>query len=172
MDANNTPSDAHAPPRIVHEIFEQASWTDDAMLQDMWAGLMSSSCTPDGDDDSNLIFANLLGQMTKLQARILKYACENASKVSSRDGLIHCNELPVSMESLFQIAEETDLQRLDRELDYLIASSLLAEGAGFVTEYNQTRASLTPTPLALHMYVRCQGSRKSPAQFFELQTSR
>ena len=56
---NKVPEGAHAHPRIVHTILEESGWVDDDMVQDMWAGLLSSSCTEAGDDDSNLIFTNL-----------------------------------------------------------------------------------------------------------------
>lgn len=93
----------HAHPLVVSKIVEQASWTDDAVVQDLWAGLLVSSCTEEGDDDSNLIFV-------------------------------------VRVDEIFKISEVADINRIDSEF--------------------------TPTPLALNMYVRCQGSRKPPVEFF------
>jgi hypothetical protein len=155
----------HAPPRIVHAIVEQGSWIDDPAVQDMWAGLLSSSCTEDGDDDSNLIFVNMLGNFTKLQARVMKFACEEVKKTASPANLIQAGELNISFEKLCEIARESDLQRLDRELDHLRGMGLLEGGIDFD---QRTIVDLSPTSLALHMYVRCQGSRLSPTEFFKL----
>jgi hypothetical protein len=162
---NKVPQGAHAHPRLVHSIVEQGTWVEDSTVQDLWAGLLSSSCTESGDDDSNLLFVNLLGSLTKLQARVLKYACEEAQKVVTPGGLIQAMALGVTFEKLCEVAGENDIHRLDRELDHLrglglIRGGLYPEIASFVP--------LTPEPLALHMYVRCQGSRATPAEFFKI----
>src|SRR5262249_52211739 len=82
-------SDAHhAPPRLVMGIVDRASWSETEEVQQMWAGLLVSSCTPDGGDESNWIFINLLGQLTAMQAHILNWACETAQKKLQPDGLI------------------------------------------------------------------------------------
>lgn len=163
MKANGVTTEMHASPRIVNPILENSSWIDDTVVQDLWAGLLASSCTDQGDDDSNLMFINILSNLTKLQSRILKEACERSQKISHMDGLIHAHWLRMPVDQLKELVGETDMQRLDRELDHLFGLSLLKgslQPGGSV--------NLTPTPLALHMYVRCQGSRKSPVEFFEI----
>src|SRR5262245_259672 len=57
----------HAHPRLISTILDQGSWIEDAKVQEMWGGLLASSCTESGDDDSNLLFIDLLGSLTKLQ---------------------------------------------------------------------------------------------------------
>jgi hypothetical protein len=168
MIQNPLPPNAHAHPRIVHAIIEHGSLTDDAQLQDMWAGLLASSCTPEGDDDSNLIFTNLLSGLTRLQARVLKYGCEASSKDFGHSGLIMASELRVTFAQLCEIAGEKDVQRLDRELDYLRSVSLLMEYTGGFDVMDSSTANIAPSALALHMYVRCQGSRDAPIDFFKL----
>src|SRR5262245_35043001 len=42
----------HAHPRLVGAIVEHGSWTDADSVQEMWAGLLASSCTEDGRDES------------------------------------------------------------------------------------------------------------------------
>ncbi|HJT78391.1 MAG TPA: hypothetical protein VJ739_14405 [Gemmataceae bacterium] len=161
----NMPQGAHAHPRIAHAIVEQGSLADESDVQDMWAGLLSSSCTEAGDDDSNLIFVNFLGALTRLQARVLKYACEEAQKVVAPGGLIFANRLVAALDRLWEVAGERDIQRLDMDLDHLRSLGLIEGG---LDTYNPKVVILTPTALALHMYVRCQGSRLSPADFFKL----
>ena len=46
----------HAHPILVSSIIENGSWSDCDEIQDMWAGLLASSCTESGGDESNLIF--------------------------------------------------------------------------------------------------------------------
>jgi len=45
----------HAHPRLIHTALENSSWTDDDLVQSLWAGLITSSCTPTGKDDYNLL---------------------------------------------------------------------------------------------------------------------
>jgi len=67
-------------PRIAISIIENASLNDNDEIQEMWAGLFAASCSSSEQSDENLIFINLLKQLTIAQARILKYACENTKK--------------------------------------------------------------------------------------------
>jgi hypothetical protein len=122
-----------APPRLVHSIVEEASWIEDSDVQDMWAGLLSSACTDKGDDDSNLIFVDLLSRMTKLQARILRFACMEAEKIVTFAGLIYSEHLTIPFDRLCEIASERDIDRLDREMDYLREMGLLEGGFSLIT---------------------------------------
>jgi hypothetical protein len=165
MIENGAAVGAHAHPRIVHEILEECSWTDDVLVQELWSGLLSSSCTETGDDDSNLLFTDLLASLTKLQARILKYGCENAAKYISTAGLVAARALHLTREKLHEVTGEQDIHRLDRELDRMRSLALISNGLHPLTK----EAEIGPTALALHMYVRCQGSRLSTVEYFKLE---
>src|ERR1039457_4472912 len=39
-----------AHPRLAWQIIEKGSWTDDEVIQNMWAGLLASSCSGRKDD--------------------------------------------------------------------------------------------------------------------------
>ena len=168
-----------AHPRLVGLTIEHGSWVDTDEVQEMWAGLLVSSCTKDGKDESNLMFINLLSQLTASQARVLSYGCEKSEKVLSTSGLVAVySGVYVSLKELTKITGIGDIYRLDRELDHLRVLGLLAAGmfpnpiytelGPTYTEVEPTVANLMPAALGLQMYVRCQGSRKSPAEYFEL----
>ena len=44
-------------------------------------------CTPDGHDDSNMNFVDLLRRMSSVEAKVIDYACRNCKKI------IHPNKL-------------------------------------------------------------------------------
>lgn len=163
----------HAEPRLVNAIVNEASWIDDVVVQDMWAGLLSSSCTEDGQDDSNLLFTNLLSQLTKLQARILLLACKRTPMKVAANGLL---ELPsyllIGVEELVQQTGEGDHHRLDCEMDQLRYLGLLSQESGFHLHAPVLTAYLAATPLAVQLYVRCIGSRQSPIEFFDLRVEK
>jgi hypothetical protein len=183
----------HAHPRLVGAIIERGSWEDADNVQDMWAGLLASSCTDDGKDESNLIFINMLAQLTSSQARMLNYGCEKVGKYVVESGLVTTHEgVYVTREELEDISGIDDFHRLDRELDHLRALGLLISGMSaeeFIPELRTRgalggqdyfikpkpgdfppeafkQADLAVTPLGLQMYVRCQGSTLSPAEYF------
>lgn len=165
LTKNEVPEESHAHPRVVGITLEQMALMDDPVVQDMWAGLLASSCTGDGDDDSNLIFVNLLSNMTKLQARILKEACEHAVVHFGPSGLVTSNGFVLSVDRLFELLGSWDLQRLDRELDALREMGLIGSFSGLHAAPVDS-VDITPTTLALHMYIRAHGSRKEPREFF------
>lgn len=156
----------HAHPRLVSQIVDEVSWIDDQYLQDMWAGLLASSCTDSGDDDSNVLFVNLLADMTKLQSRVLNYICSKAPKHVGLNGLPYARQITIDLNTVKTIAECDDVERIDRELDRLNGLDLVNGGFGTGTS---TNARVTPTALALHLYIRCQGSRQSPVEYFGLE---
>ena len=160
----------HAPPRLIMESLKHASWSDNEDVQEMWAGLLASSCSASGTDDSNWIFINLLGQLTALQAVILKTACELAQKAVMPNGLLVAQSLYKTAEELYILTSCRDVQRLDRELDHLRTLGLIAVGfqGGFASE---PLADISPTALGLHLYVRSQGSLLSPVVYFGLTPS-
>lgn len=156
----------HAHPRLVLKIIEQGSWVDEDLIQGMWAGLLASSCTDDGQDESNLIFTSILGQITSLQARVINYSCENAKIHVTNAGWISTEEmLSVELKVLEEITQCSDFHRLDRELDHLRALELIQGGF----DPHSTNADITPSAFALQLYVRSQGYIGSPVDYFGLE---
>lgn len=156
-----------AHPRIVGQILDAGSWSEVDEIQDLWGGLLASSCTEDGRDESNLIFANLLAQLTSLQARVITHGCETAIKVVTQGGWIIAEDLLVNLEELKRLTGVDDIHRLDRELDHLRALELIDRGFDQDTQV----ADITPTSLCLQLYMRCKGHRGDPVAFYGLQES-
>jgi hypothetical protein len=157
-----------AHPRLVAKIIEQGSWADSDEVQNMWAGLLASSCAIDGFDDSNLIFVDLLSQITLVEARILERACKECKKELTKAGWISSYEYFMSLEQLQECAGIPDFHRIDRELDHLRMLGLIGSGFGGGFGSNSTEADVTPTSLSLQMYARCNGWSGDPLEFFNL----
>ena len=149
-------------PKIVYSTIENGSWAEDDLLQDLWAGLLASSCTESGKDDSNHILVNLLAQMVTSQVKVLTYACTNCKVYVESAGLIYSEELSVTHDQVAQIAEIDDIHQLDRELDHLRTLGLIDGGFDLTSQ----SADITPTALCLHLYVRSKGYVGSPVEYF------
>jgi hypothetical protein len=168
FDKYQTNPDAHAHPRLVAAVIDHGSWSDDKILQKMWGGLLASSCSGDGRDESNLIFINLLSQLTSLQVRVLAYGCENAEKLVTSTGLImpKCAFM-VDIPTLMSVASTNDVHRLDRELDHLRGLGLI--NVGF--QPHMPTVDVSPSALGLNLVVRSQGFTGSAVDFFGLKSS-
>lgn len=67
---------------------------------------------------------------------------------------------------LQSVAGTEDIHRIDRELDHLRGLGLIHGG---IESYSDVlTVDITPTALALNLYVRCQGFHGSPVEFFGL----
>ncbi len=164
--ATPSASETHAHPRLVGQIIEHGSWSESEEVQTMWAGLLASSCTIDGQDDSNLMFIDILSRLTISQVRVIDYACKTARVRKVRDGLIYPDKLMCTLDELKALSQIDDLHRLDRELDHLLSIGLLNLNEAGLDIRQQSVVGLTPSPLALQMYVRCNGVLNDPADYY------
>lgn len=161
-----------ANARVGLAIMEEGSKVDNDELQDMWAGLFASSCTPDGKDDSNMNFVDLIRRMSSVEARILDYACKNCKKTLYPNQLICAEDITVSFDVLVGIAKTEDLYRLDSELDHMRSIELLQNGGiflpggGFTATGADLDANITPSPLALNLYYRTHSTGISPIEYW------
>ena len=162
-----TPEGMHTHPRLLMQIIEQGSWIDDEDVQELWAGLITSSCTEEGNDDSNLMFIDLLARLTLSQARIIDHICKNSTKIVTEGGWIAAEVFYLTLPALQEVMRISDFHRIDRELDHLRTLGLIASG---FSPYSAD-ADVTPTALALQMYTRCQGFTSDPLSFFGLAVS-
>lgn len=161
-----------ANARVGLAIMEGCSEVDDEELQNFWAGLFVSSCTPDGRDDSNMNFVDLLRRMSTVEARILDYACKNSIIYLYPNKLMMSKELNVTFDTLVQITGTNNIYRLDSELDHMRSIELLLQGdsfelgGGFSAFDNQLDANISPSSLALNLYYRTHSTGISPIEFW------
>ena len=162
-----------ANARVGLSIMEGCSEVDNKELQDLWAGLFASSCTSDGQDDSNMIFVDLLRRMSSVEAKILDYACRNCNKYIYPNQLIIAEGITVPFDTLVNIAGTDDNYRLDSELDHMRSIELLLQGGsfadsggGFTASDNSLEANITPSPLALNLYFKTHSLGISPKVFW------
>ncbi len=162
-----------ANARVGISIMEGCSEVDDEELQDLWAGLFASSCTPDGRDDSNMNFVDLLRRMSSVEAKIIDYACCNCKKYIYPNQLIIAENITVPFDKLVEISGTDDRYRLDSELDHMRSLELLLQGdsfsgsgGGFSALDNSLEADITPSSLALNLYFKTHSLGISPKEFW------
>jgi hypothetical protein len=147
---------------------EESSWIDDEDIQGLWAGLLISSCSKDGRSDENLVFMNMLKQLSSLQVSILNIAVTKAEKFALSLGLPGAISFTISLQEFLKMLNEFNIQRIDRELDYLRELGLIGDIFEGGIDPEKGEVILCPTPLCLHLFVRSQGSNLSPVDFWDL----
>ena len=157
----------HAHPRIVGAVLDHGSWADEDDVRGMWAGLLASACTESGRSQENLIYVNLLAQLTTSQARILSFACLEARKGKYESGLIVAEYFAPTLDQIVAASGTSDIHSLDLEIDHLRGIGLL-DGRSGLSPHKDRPPTITPSAIALQLYVRCQGYVGSPADFFKL----
>jgi abortive infection alpha-like protein len=153
-----------AHPRVVAQIVEHSSWTDADDIQEMWAGLLASSCTEDGTDESGLIFVDLLSRMTAREARILRLACQKAKPTFAAGGELFADNVIFWGHELRELVGLTDDYTLQREIAHLHSLELMK---GQFSIHAQ-KAILMPSELGLHLFARSSGHRGDPATSYGL----
>ena len=158
-----------ADPRAVAAIFESGSWTDNDQLQDMWANLLVTSMSADGNSDETLLLTAILNQMTAGQAKILK-------RVMSKTGVLRQYQIARSgnsieltgLEWLRQTGVAT-ISELSASLDSLRSLNLVDEKSGYQSgEAADLRMRIYPTTLCMLFYARTQGHFGNPKDFYPI----
>ncbi|WP_024955852.1 Abi-alpha family protein [Sulfurospirillum arcachonense] len=168
-------SNIKSHPLITWKILENSSWSTDDEIQNLWAGLLASSCTEDGLDDSNLVYINLLAQMTNSQVKILNFACEHAEIYKHENGLIQSKDLFLNTDELIEITGLTDIHDIDRDLDYMMNLGITGMLSGFQLIDNKSleskglKARINPSALGIQLFVRSQGYLGNPLEYFNLE---
>ncbi|MEW6663811.1 MAG: Abi-alpha family protein [Thermodesulfobacteriota bacterium] len=166
LNSTRPNEDLQAHPRLVYSIIDQGSWTDTGELKNMWAGLLAASCCKDGRDDGNLIFTNILSQLSAPQARLLNFCCQKTKKKLLKSGLLLSHGITLSQHELIEITGVSDIHRLDREMDHLRSLGLIEGGFPGSGADKQLAAAIVPLSLALQLYAKFQGIADPIEKFY------
>ena len=148
--------------RIAVKIIDEGSLIEDPDLQRMWAGLFASSCTKDGTDETNLIFANILAQLSSSQARIINLPFEGNYTRYQHDGL-EFTDVEKERSELVNYTGLPNWGILIRELEHLDSLGLV--GYRLRSNLQRTLIEIHYNEAALRLYARCQGYTGTLQQF-------
>ncbi len=147
-----------AHPDLTLRILEHGSWVDAEWLQELWAGLLATSCTFEGQDESNLVYINLLSKLAPLPTQILTMACAKATQAMVQS-TASPNLQAISAEEMARITRSNNLTKIYRSIAELSDLGLLEKNARSASNANLGAAKAKPTHLGLQMYARCSGQR-------------
>lgn len=68
--AGTEPDGTQVHPKVLHEVLENGSWSDDDVAQEYLAGLLMAARTPDGKDENSAYLAGIVARLTADQIRL------------------------------------------------------------------------------------------------------
>jgi hypothetical protein len=149
-----------ADPRIIARILKDSSWEQDHLTQQLWAGLLASSCSLDGSDQATQEFVDLFVNLTPNQLHILVEACTRACDQLWRPDA-KSTPVVISAEEMVRLSGISDLNRCATDVSNLHNYGLLERNREFSTFLPKTSFDITPTSLGLRLFNLCK--RQTPA---------
>jgi PilZ domain len=157
-----------ADTRLVVRILENGSCTDEDWLKHFWGGILATSCSVDGKDELNLVFVELLSQLTTFPVRILTVVCTRATKFLSESGLIFARPLACNLEEIANTTASRGL-RIEHDLELLSDLGLIEKGdSNSPSLLPSGETDITPSALGLELFARCNGHKGSMREFYAL----
>ena len=160
-------------PKVALSIINNASNEKEDELQQMWAGLFVSSIG-DKPNDENLIYSNLLSQLTVHEARIIKYMCENCSVSFSKGGRPMASGKSLYGNEFAQFSGGRDIEYFESLLSHINSLRLntIKWGAtGEIFRYMDNKSDyvihLIPTLLCLNLYLKCIGYKGTINDYYK-----
>ena len=149
------------PSDLLIRILEGGSWIEDDWIRKMWAGLLVSSGSADGQDRSNLHFIDLLARLTPIHLRIFCFVCHRGVEALATGQSEAALDLYSTAEELMEATDSHSFPRIQQSIGQLSSVGLFTETArpSYEGIDDKSKMRTTPTPLGLKMFARCSGHR-------------
>jgi hypothetical protein len=145
-----------AHPHLVVSILQHGSWADDFTKQ-LWAGLLATSCSVKGTDESNRVFVELLINITRHQSMIFVAACSKVLELISATEYDPSTRIIFSPEEMIRLTDMHDVARIATDVAYLFNSGIIEKVVDFTSYLPLEQFDITPSRLGLELYERCKG---------------
>jgi hypothetical protein len=147
----------HAPPPLVASILKNGSWAIDDVTKQLWAGLLSTSCSVEGTDESGNAFVDLLIHLTPVQSLVFVAACSRAMAFITEHETLPLDRIILTPEEMFRMTDTNNISRIAIDITYLFHAELIEKSFDFTSYLPAENFDLTPTRLGLDLYKRCKG---------------
>ncbi len=148
-----------AHPDLMLRTLEHGSWVDVEWLQELWAGLLATSCTLEGQDESNREYINLLSKLSPLPTQILTMSCAKVMQAMTKSAAGSPPRLACSAEEIARITRSNNLVKIYKSIGELSELGLVEKNPRSASPDNPAEAKAMPTKLGLEMFARCNGQR-------------
>ena len=159
LDANPAGENLHAHPKLVASLLKYGSWAHDDLTKQLWAGLLASSCSESGSDDSNQVYVDLLVGVTTSQCHIFFEACRRALAAGAGTGDRSVAPIVLPPDEMTRLTGLHDVSRIATDMAYLFNSGLIERNFDFTSYIPMDNFDITPSSDGLKLYKLCKGDR-------------
>jgi hypothetical protein len=157
LAAEGRVGDLRAHPGYVEHLIKFGSWAVGDITKQLWAGLLATSCTPEGTDDSNRELVDLLVNVTPTQALIFVVACNKVSALMAGNEDHPATRILFTQEEMKQLTGRADLTRLATDIAYLFHSGLVDRNYDFTSYIPTEDFDITPSRFGIDVHRKCRG---------------
>jgi hypothetical protein len=158
LDAQPGSANLRAHSKLVAAHLRFGSWAIDDLTRQLWAGLLASSCTVEGADDSNQVYVDLLVNLAPTQSQILVGACRMATGAKPETGENAPGRVIVAREQVLQLTGLTDISRISMNLASLFNMGIIEKNFDFTSYIPPETFDITPSRLGMDLYKKCKGN--------------
>ncbi len=152
-------------PRIVYEILDKGSLNEQPSFQRIWAGLLVTSLSEDSEDDTNLIYTQILEKITFSELQLITFLCHSNPKYQTTNGRMSCFSQKYDYQTLPDALSKKSFPELVRISEHLSALKLIAGGFDSSTYF----LSVKPTDLALNLISRGHGYKGNLSDYYHFE---
>lgn len=109
---------SHMPPKLIFNFLESASLEDNEEIQDLWAGLLYSSCHVN-ELETNSIYINILKNLTLFQVRILSYVFKNLNLKEEEGYIINDTMIKINFTDVINENENISIDHIVSQINHL-----------------------------------------------------
>jgi len=157
-----------ADPQTVKRIVADGSWADEDWIQQLWAGLLATSCGVEAKDRLDSDLADRFSQLAPVHVRIYKIACEKAEKFESAEWTVSAKPLVCQVEEIQQITGVQSLAKIERDVFHLADLGLLEGNVRSRSLLPPDEINVTPSSLGLKLFALCNGHRGMLQDYYKL----
>jgi len=150
-----------AHPALVLNILKHGSWADELTRQ-LWVGLLATSCSVEGKDESNSEFAELLVNVTRSQCRVFLCGCRKVLEARREIGGEGSARVIVTPEQMIRLTAMHDMTRNATDVAHLFITGIVEKNFDFTSYVVTESIDITPSKLGLELYERGKGDCVKP----------
>ncbi|MFZ0302666.1 MAG: PilZ domain-containing protein [Terracidiphilus sp.] len=144
-----------ADPKLVAHILREGSWAHSVQQKQLWIGLFANSCKPEGWDDSNMIFADMLVNITPAQATIFIEGCNRALESMRETDTTPPHRVVLSPHDMSELTKMYDLTRVATDVAYLYNLGVIDRLFDFTSYVETENFDITPSSVGIDLFLRC-----------------
>ncbi|HUB52776.1 MAG TPA: PilZ domain-containing protein [Terracidiphilus sp.] len=145
-----------ADPKLIAHILREGSWAHSIQQKQLWIGLFANSCAPEGWNDANMTFADMLINITPVQAAIFIEGCSRLLASLQGSSSASTRRIVLSPREISELTGMYDATRLATDVAYLYNLGVIDRLFDFTSYVETENFDITPNSVGIDLFKRCR----------------